>query len=190
MPPSTSMNRPGEPGKRRTRRSPRATVTRHPHPTQSGQAPPATVFRMRNPGWDHQPFRATILAAANAAGLETAADISRATGDAIKQSQLSKWLRGVERPAVGSLRILARVLGLPLPQLLVLAGRADESELDLAEIPELTAPTPLHRLTIEVERRLAATSSLSDEDREAFEFLIESVVTRFPLRRTRGTSTG
>ncbi len=129
--------------------------------------------------WDHLKFRDRVLSAAKDLGLFTMADIERASDKAITHGMLSKWFRGVEQPSSGKLRPLSTTLGIPLPELLILAGRAESAELDGTHLAA-AGPAVLHtRQAIRVDRLLGPTSALSDQDRATFEALVDAICDRW-----------
>lgn len=78
--------------------------------------------------------------AMNAAGISTAAELSRATG--IGEAQISRWLRGQSQTDVQMIRKLSPVLKVPVLELLVAAGHIEPSEAKLKAAPE-PPPVPV-----------------------------------------------
>jgi transcriptional regulator with XRE-family HTH domain len=90
-------------------------------------------------------FPKYLQRAMDAAGLPTAADVARAADRAgidLDQNLVSRWLRGESKgaPTVAKLRPVARVLGIPLNEMMVHAGLVEPSEVGLkAAGPPVTA---------------------------------------------------
>lgn len=73
-----------------------------------------------------------------AAGFQTAAELSRATG--IGEAQISRWLRGQNSTELPMLRRLAPVLRIPMLELTVAAGHMEPAEARMKDVP---APPPV-----------------------------------------------
>ncbi|MER5703508.1 helix-turn-helix transcriptional regulator [Micromonospora sp. NPDC002296] len=126
-------------------------------------------------------FRRYVLQhAVNAGtGIETVADLSRATG--IKPGVFSKWFSGTEQPSVRSLERLAPAIAAPLRELLVLACRVRAEDLGMDATPE---PPPLigHPLARELATLLAETSPLPPIERQSIEAFLDQYLE--PYRRS------
>lgn len=131
---------------------------------------------MRNSTWDHEAFKAYVVAAAaNLNDVTSQADIARAID--IAPSLLSKWFRGTEVPSLDSQKkIVAKLPGTTLDDLLRLTGRIDGGE-----PPTLTAVRAAHPLARELDDMLADTSPIVDTDREVLVTLVDRVID--PYRR-------
>jgi len=130
------------------------------------------------PDWDYEKFHDYVTRHAVNVGIFGRPALARATG--LGEAQLSRWYRGIDQPAFSSLQKLARVIGAPIPELLVLAGRDPHGQFDLAAAPEPPALT-IHPLGHELSDMLSCDSPIPDEDRAALETLIDRAIN--PYRR-------
>lgn len=80
------------------------------------------------------PWPEYLHKAMKAAGIETAAELSRRTG--IGEAQISRWLRGQNQTDVQMIRRLSPVLKVPVVELLVAAGHIDPAEAKMKDRPE------------------------------------------------------
>ena len=146
-----------------------------------------SLSRVRDsePSWDYEKFRTYILTSAANAGLtvDTVADLARAAD--IPRAPISKWFRGLEQPGVPNLRKLAVAIQVPLPDLLVLAGRSNSIEMSLAAEPvavELADP-----LARRIEHLLAPDSPIPADEkaryRSALELLTDAQERWVPRRK-------
>jgi transcriptional regulator with XRE-family HTH domain len=142
--------------------------------------------------WDHDRFREYVMNAAANAGydIDSVADFGRAVD--ITRAPISKWFRGHEKPSVENLRKIATALKVPLPELLVVAGRNEEGELSPYQGPPAVRPL-VDPLAAEIDRMLAPDSPIPAETqarlRTSLEVLVEGHRKWLPKRR-QGHRTG
>lgn len=115
---------------------------------------------------DAQDFADYLERAMESAGV-TAAGLARATG--IKDSVISRWRKGAV-PTVENLRLLAPVLGVPMRDLVVVAGHMLPEEVGLTGIPEPPKP----RIPT-AEEGIRAEPYLSDDKKELFIGLLRAL---------------
>lgn len=94
-----------------------------------------------------QDFSVFLRHAMNSAGFKSVAELSRASG--IGEPVINRWLAGKAQPTIELLRPLVPVIGVPLLDLLVAAGRMTAVEAGLEHDPSPPGPPP----TIEDEIR-------------------------------------
>lgn len=130
------------------------------------------------PGWDYQKFHDYVTRHAVNVGIFGRPALARATG--LGEAQLSRWYRGIDRPAFSSLQKLARVIRAPLADLLVLVGRDPHRQFAAAVAPEPPALS-IHPVARELNEMLACDSPIPEPDRIALATLIERAIN--PYRR-------
>jgi transcriptional regulator with XRE-family HTH domain len=81
---------------------------------------------------------AYLKAAMDAAGVQSAAELSRRTG--IGEAQISRWLRGQNQTEMPMLRRLSPVLKVPVLELAVAAGHIEPAEARMKDVP---SPPPV-----------------------------------------------
>lgn len=142
--------------------------------------------------WDHEALREFVIARAkNLQVADSTAALARHAG--LTHSQLSKWFRGQERPRPDSLKKLAAAIALPheraegktpYPELLVLTGHLGQEQSGLTEAP--TPPPLVERdpQVAELERLLAPSSRLSEDEKEMLRGFVERAMEGFKPRRS------
>ena len=141
--------------------------------------------------WDHEAFREFVIARAkNLQVADSTAALARHAG--LTHSQLSKWFRGQERPRPDSLKKLAAAIALPherkenktpYPELLVLTGHLEQGQSGLAEAPTPSPVVERDSQVVELERLLAPSSNLSDDEKEMLRAFVERAMAGFRPRR-------
>lgn len=134
------------------------------------------------PDWDFEKFHDYVTRHAVNVGIYGRPALARATG--LGEAQLSRWYRGIDQPAFSSLQKLARVIGAPIAELLVLAGRDPHGQFDVAAAPEPPALT-IHPVARELSDMLSFDSPIPEGDRTALETLIDRAIN--PYRRQMRT---
>jgi transcriptional regulator with XRE-family HTH domain len=130
------------------------------------------------PDWDFEKFHDYVTRHAVNVGIYGRPALARATG--LGEAQLSRWYRGIDQPAFSSLQKLARVIGAPIAELLVLAGRDPHGQFDIAAAPEPPALN-IHPVARELSDMLSCDSPIPEVDRAALETLIDRAIN--PYRR-------
>lgn len=110
-----------------------APTLAHGRVTEASERP--NVFHVPT-AWPVDDFAAYLLALMREARISDYAELSRISG--VNQTQFSNWRQGKSQPSRESLNKVARALGVPPVSLWLMAGLADEQELDMAERPDLT----------------------------------------------------
>ena len=133
-------------------------------------------------------FPKYLQRAMTAAGYPRAVDVERGTGGEVAQGVVGRWLAGTgQSPTIGKLRPVARLLGIPLADMMVAAGLVEPHEVNLDAVPN--PPEPLT-----VEDRIRADPRIREDRKELLiqflETLTEEHTGRTPTRprRTPGPS--
>lgn len=139
-----------------------------------GHLPATTLARTRVTGrprrptvfcvaarWPYEEFGTYLRALMAEAGIPDYAELSRLSG--VNQTQLSNWRRGLSRPSRESLAKVARALGVPTANLVMVAGLADDGDEVTEESPR---PAKLPPELVDL-LELWRDDRLSDEQRMA-----------------------
>lgn len=96
---------------------------------------PSIVFCMPAT-WPVEEFVAYLRALMREADIADFAELSRLSG--VSETQFSNWRRGLSQPSRKSLNRVAPILRVKPVNLWLMAGIADEADLDLTERPDMT----------------------------------------------------
>lgn len=124
-----------------------------------------TVSSVRE--WSHEDLSRYLDKAMRAEGVRNDAELSRLSG--VKQTQISNWRRGLNRPTADLLDRIARTLNVPAVTLYALAGRMPSDD---GAAPDLTVLPPELRDLI----ALWTDPGLGDSDRETLLINIRTIV--------------
>lgn len=145
----------------------RLRVSKHGEPEQTPDG--ATAFGR---------YLAGILARSTI--YANSSDFARQAG--VSPSSVSRWISGKERPTPRILEKIAPKLGIDIRDLVALAY--PESMTDPVA-PVVAQP---HRLAVELDRMLAGTSPISEEDRATIETFIDRFLEPYRSRTNRRRS--
>jgi transcriptional regulator with XRE-family HTH domain len=115
-------------------------------------------------------FPEYLQRAMNAAGYPRAVDVERGTDGGVAQGVVGRWLAGKgESPTIGKLRPVARLLRVPLSEMMVAAGLVEPHEVGLE-----ADPIPPEARTLEDDIR--ADSRLTPSRQEALIVILAELV--------------
>lgn len=114
------------------------------------------------------------------AGYPTGADVERATQGEVDKGVVYRWLRGEgQAPTIAKLRPVARLLGIPLMEMLVAAGQVTTAEAGLERDPTPPPPRPT------LEDLIRSSPDYSPEMKDAMSALLAAA--REEDKRQQGT---